>query len=300
MRPSLAAILFVALLLAVSGLCAPTAGADVFDRFERARASYQAGEYERAAREFSALSKDEALLVDNPMLIVESLKYLGVSLLFMGDERGAVREFEQLLRIEPGYRLDPVVFPGPALDRFEEVRQKLERERLEEERRIEEASEAQRLRELELSLERDLRMKMLEELASKERVEIRNSRGLALLPFGIGQFRNGHRPAGIFFAASQSAFAAMALGTFIAHAALPSANDPAQDRELILEAERRRAALNWGSAGAFTLLYLISIIDAQVRYVPFRVEERERELPELGNKPRARFTIEPDGVGLRF
>lgn len=290
----------VAISVMLAALSVSAAAADAFDRFERARLAYQAGEYERAAADFSALASDDALLVDNPMIVVESRKYLGVSLLFMGDERGASREFEALLRLEPGYRLDPIAFPGPALDRFEEVRLKLERERLEEERRAREAAEASRRREIELNLERDLRMKMLEELAQKERVEIRNSRGLALLPFGVGQFRNGHRAAGIFFAASQAAFGGMALGTFIAHAALPSANDPAQDRDLILEAERRRAILNWSSAGAFTLLYLIAIIDAQARFVPVLYEEREREIPELSQKPRVRFSIEPNGLGLRF
>lgn len=291
--------LIAATLLLFAGL-SNTASADVFERFERARAAYQAGEYERSAQDFSALAQDEVLSVDQPMIVVESLKYLGVALLFLGDEPAAIRAFEQLLRLEPGYRLDPFVFPGPALDRFEEVRRNLEREREEEARRVREEQEARRARDLELDLDRELRLKMLEDLAKKERIEIRNSRGLALLPFGVGQLRNGHRPAGIFFAVSQSAFAGMALGTFIAHAALPSANDPAQDRALILEAERRRAALNWGSAGAFTLLYLISIIDAQIRYVPFRYEERERELPELAKPTRPRFTIEPNGLGIRF
>lgn len=290
----------VAIFVFLWGVSVPKASAEVFDRFERARATYQAGEYEEAAREFSSLANDEALLLENPMIVIESRKYLGVSLLFLGDERGAAREFEALLRMEPGYRLDPVAFPGPALDRFEEVRQKLERERQDEERRAREALEASQRREIELNIEREIRLKMLEELARKERVEIRNSRGLALLPFGIGQFRNGHRAAGIFFAASQAAFGGMALGTYIAHAALPSANDPTRDRELILTAEKRRAALNWASAGAFTLVYLISILDAQIRYVPVIVEERERELPELQEKRSIDFGLTPAGLEMRF
>lgn len=274
------------------------ASADAFDRFERGREAYQRGRFQEAAAIFDALIDDEAAGLENQPLVLESRKYLGASLLFLDRPDEAARQFEALLRAEPDYRLDPIAFPAAVLSAFEEVRKRLEAEREAQRQRADEAEAARRSEELRLMLEREARYRLIEELARTERIERPNSRGLALLPFGVGQFRNGHRGAGIFFATSQSAMAAMAFATFVAHAALPSPTDLSQDRDKIREAEWRRAGLNWGSAGLFTLLYIIGVVDAQVRFVPVHVEERSRELPAISK--RVRLELEPAGFTLKF
>jgi hypothetical protein len=247
---------------------------------------------------FAALIEDEAVGIEDQPLVLESRKYLGASLLFLDKPGEAATQFELLLRAEPAYRLDPIAFPAAVLAAFDEVRDRLATERQTAQERAE-ADEAERRRE-ELSrlLEREARLKMLEDIARVERIERPNSRWLALFPFGVGQFRNGHKKAGIFFATTQSAMAGMAFATFVAHAALPSIDDPTQDRDKIRSAQRVRAGLNWGSAGLFTLLYIVSVVDAQIRYVPVRVEERERELPDVSR--RVRFELDPEGFTLRF
>jgi hypothetical protein len=272
--------------------------ADAFDRFERGRNEYARGRYADAARVFATLIEDEAVGVEDQPLVLESRKYLGASLLFLDRPGDAAEQFELLLRAEPAYRLDPIAFPAAVLAAFDEVRDRLAKERENAQERAAAEEAERRSEELSLLLEREARLKLLEEIARVERIERPNSRWLALFPFGVGQFRNGHRKAGIFFATTQSAMAGMAFATFVAHAALPSIDDPTQDREKIRSAQRLRAGLNWGSAGLFTLLYIVSVIDAQVRFVPVRVEERERELPALAR--RVRFELDPEGFTLRF
>jgi tetratricopeptide (TPR) repeat protein len=287
------------LALALAVVIAPLGAlADAFDRFEGGRDAYAEGRYQSAARVFESLIEDEALGLENQPLVLESRKYLGASLLFLDRPEEATQQFELLLRAEPEYRLDPIAFPSAVLTAFDEVRERLVKERATEHERAEEEEAQRRREELRLLLERESRLKQLEELARVERIERPNSRWLALFPFGVGQFKNGHRKAGIFFATTQGAMAGMAFATFVAHAALPSLDDPTQDRAKIRQAQRVRAGLNWGSAGLFTLLYMVSVIDAQLRYVPVRVEERERSLPDLSR--RLRFEPDPEGFSLRF
>lgn len=288
--------LLVLLALAIT-LSPARALADPFETFERGRERYAEGRYEEAARILASLVEDEEVGRESPPLVLESRKYLGASLLFLDRKEEAEDHFERLLRDEPEYRLDPIAFPAAVLETFDAVRARLDEER-EAARERQAAEEEARMEELRLLVERQGRYELLEELARVERIERPNSRWLALFPFGVGQFRNGHRKAGIFFATTQGAMAGMALATFIAHAALPSPDDLARDRERIRDAQRLRAGLNWGSAGLFTILYMVSVIDAQVRYVPTHVEERERELPELSR--HVRLELDPTGLVLRF
>lgn len=63
--------------------------------------------------------------IQDPKLMVNARRLLGVSLHVQGDEKAAREEFAQLLLIDPAHRLDPFVIPPRVIASFEDVRRLL-------------------------------------------------------------------------------------------------------------------------------------------------------------------------------
>jgi hypothetical protein len=194
--------------------------------------------------------------------------------------------FEQLLLEAPQFEPDPLSFPTDVLNAFIDTRATL-RERLsaaaqaaakaEAERRARE--EAERVRHAEY-------VRRLEDLAREDKTTVRNSRLVAAIPFGVGQFQNGQRALGWTFLGAEAALVAASIVTVpIYTTALSRRNeehalgDP--DRKEKAYADRAQAAYvtNLAVLGALVVVAGAGIAQAQLGFVESTTEQRVRPLP---------------------
>jgi tetratricopeptide (TPR) repeat protein len=297
----------VLLLLATAG----GAQGQEIEAFERAREAYDNQQYEKAAERFEELVGGEVPRLRNEPLVLESRKYLAASYLFLGRREQAKKQFELLLEREPDYQLDPVSFPSEVHQVFGKVRQRVQQER--ERRQAEQRRQQQqrRQREAQELLEAQERAQRLRDLAETVVVERDNSRVLAMVPFGVGQYQNGHEQLGLTLAITEGVLVATSVTTFALHTALASdARQPVRMDESTLEPNRRLRAYrwtNWISTGLFAAVAVAGVLDAQLRFKPEIRSTRKRELPEdlrpedessggAGPGAREGTTSAPDGI----
>ncbi len=275
--PDTAFRLLRAVILLTVVLCTlflPGAGrvhADDLSDFEAARSLYEQQSYGRAVDSFRLLVGTDPPRLTDRLLVLESRKYLAASLLFMGAEAEARTQFRWLLQQEPAYTLDPLAFPTEVLLQFEQVK-RAQREEQAERRRLEEETKL-RMQEalVEAERRRTENLARLRELASTSEIRERNSRWIASVPFGVGQFQNGDRGLGVALGILEGLAATTSITSYIAYERL------ADSRPGAGEAAWRTA--NVTSFSVFIALALIGIIDAHVRFVPERVQTQPRKLP---------------------
>lgn len=274
-------------------LLAPRVSADDLADFEAARAHYDEQRFELAVQLFEDLVGGPVPRVRNAALRLESRKYLGAAYLFVGRSDEARDQFRQLLEEDEGYTLDPLSFPAAVQTAFAQARTELleaQREAMRVEAQRLEEEERQRL--VRLAQEQE-RLRHLEELATYETIVLPNSRALATVPFGTGQFRNGNRTFGATLAVGELALLAGSVGTYVALRALLATaascgvepciidrgdpNGPPTGEELeFMDRERRIRVSNYVLTGGFIALVLVGIIEAHVNFVPERRQRRLR------------------------
>lgn len=288
------------LVLALAGWSVP-ASADELADFEQARRFYKDGEYRKAVNGFESLVGGEIARAKIPLVIQESRKYLGASYLFVGNEEAARQQFKLLLEEDPGYQLDSLSFPRAVLDVFAEMKLQVQARQTRQRRERERREAEQRKAEMKELLEQQERIKRLEELAATETVEKVNSRWIAILPFGVGQFQNGDKKLGIFFATTESALLVASITTAVVHNSLRSET---VDPDRLQDAQRAERALrisNWAVTGALVGVYLAGLIHAEVKFKPKITRTRERELPEdLRSKRSLELQLGIGGGSVRY
>jgi tetratricopeptide (TPR) repeat protein len=253
--------------------------ADELNDFEAARTRYDRHEYARAADSFRTLVGTDPPRISNALLVLESRKYYGASLLFLGKKEEARAQFRRLLEQEPDYALDPLAFPTEVVATFDEVkasvRGDLERKRAQEaaiRAEIERAAQAAE----ELRLENLVRLRTLAE----QEIEVtRNSRWIATVPFGVGQFQNGHKGLGVALAVAQGFAAATSVITFIGYQQVADDKPTFSELDETNRIKRSWYTANVASFTTFAVLALAGIIDAHMRFVPGRVRATPRSLP---------------------
>lgn len=262
------------------------AHADDLEDFDRARQAYEEGDYGAAAALLEHMVGGEVPRVRNHALALESRKYLAATYLFLGRRAEAEEQFVRLLRAEPDYPLDPAAFPAEVLALFREVKARLVAEREAEARRRAQAAEAAREAELARMIAERERITQLEALAQTETVERVNTRWVAMLPFGAGQFQNGDQRLGYFFLASEVLTFGLGVGSYYAHEALRHKDttvtvgeDPSTEQAIVRRAKAWRM-VNWVSTSVFGTLCIVGITDAMVRFQPVVRTTRARPLPE--------------------
>lgn len=256
-------------------LPSPASAGELQD-FQFAETAYDAGDYREATQRFEALLPS----LTSEILIRRSRVYLAAAYVHLGDRARAEGHFRELLRADPDFVLEEHLFSAAVVSLFNEVRAQVEQERRQ--RELEEQQRRERLRQLELDrmLRQRERMQRLEELARQEVVEQPNSRGLALLPFGVGQFRNGARGLGIAFAATEAVLLAGSVATWAWHRWLVG-RDVAPDERLDFNDRERVARIsNQVVTGVFAAVALAGVLEAQIRFKPVLRFVRERELPD--------------------
>ena len=262
--------------------------ADAFDDFRRAQRLFEAQDFQGAARRLEGLVGGEVPQVEGPLRL-ESRKYLGASYVFLERSEDAERQFEALLEEDPQHRLDPVAFSRDVVELFDRVRVRLSEAAAAEEERRRQAEEEAARREVELAQREQERVARLEALARQEVVEVQNSRFLASIPFGVGQFQNGDEVLGWTFLTAGAVFAVTSIVTGLLYldltdqlveaATLDVAANEATVQD-IRDARDTAALLNRLSILFLGVVGIAGVVDAHVRYVPSRREVRPRQLDE--------------------
>jgi hypothetical protein len=312
--------------LGLAILCFPaTARADDAQELELAKTRFDAGQYDEAAARFKAMldpaspSCDKGgpsggcRIVDRD-LIERARALHAASLLALKRGPEADAQIEALLRGNPAFQPNPAVFPQEVIDRFTNVRGRIRaeldrilQEKLDKERKARVA--AQKAVEAERRWVEDV-----QRLAGEETVVHANSRWIALLPFGVGQFQNGDRVLGTFFLVTEVLAAATSIVSAEVHtqktanalALLTTGQNSPNDEVATLASQELNAELqtlatvNRVAFGAWAAITAIGIGQAQIGYVPERVTTRRRTLPKRPPRPSAVPTVSlgPDGATL--
>lgn len=252
--------------------------ADELSDFESARRNYDKQNYSKAARGLESLVGGAVPRATNSVVRLEARKYLGATYLFLGKDEAAREQFRALLEEDPAYDIDPVAFPEAVVQTFQEVQTEVAAKRARQEALSAARKQQERTEELEALIRQQERITALEELASTETVEKVNSRWIAALPYGIGQFQNESRKLGIMFAVTESAFTVAAIATFIGHNSLRNENPAPSEIERAQRVERALRIGNWVSVGALVGFGLAGVIEAEVRFKPVIRSTRKRDL----------------------
>ncbi len=271
------------------------ARANDFDQFQNARVAYESTNYDLAADLFQGLL-DEATSDDARPLVLESRKYLAATYLFLGRQAEAENQLTLLLRAEPDYVLDPLAFPAEFVKTFSAVKVTLEQERLRQEQEKARAAAQAVEQNQRTDEERQQQVRRLVALAGSERVQELNSRWIAFIPFGVGQFQNDHDSLGLTLAISEGILLATGIASFAVHESLQGQVPDDDQRGAAEAAEATARYINQISLGLFAAVAITGIIDAQVRFRPSRTFERPRPLPD--DLRELDVVVGPGGIGV--
>jgi hypothetical protein len=264
-----------------------SARADELTQYQAALSAYQASNYPLAIKRFGVLVGGEVPKVTSRPLRLESRKYLGVSYLFVGKKNEAGVQFEKLLEEDASYTLDPLEFPSEVVEFFQSIRSKV-RSSLSvapdatappragvaspgspvDPNRASQAPvtlTAEQVRELRVLVE------------TEQEVQV-HSRWVAAIPFGVGQFQNGHAALGTALAVSQLLLLSASVITFALHSSV-SDTPPDEVTDSTRSEEQALRIANWVTSGLFFATAVAGVIDAQARFVPVVKKTRTRPLP---------------------
>jgi hypothetical protein len=300
---------------------APRARADEAQELELGKNRFDAGQYEDAVKRFttmldpsvapcekSAPKKSGRCRLTDKQLIERARAFLAASLVALGRVADADVHIETLLRANPGYAPNPALFPSEVIDRFTEVRARIRAELEAITRKEDDAALQKRLTEQKAEADEKRWLDEIQRLASEERVVRTNSRFLATLPFGVGQFQNGQSGLGWFFLVSEAALGAATIASAAVHSYNisidPKATDASGQKEVDVEivnsAIQISATLNQIAFGTWAALTVAGIIHAHATFVPETSKVVKRPIPKRPVKPTVSgsVTMAPGGAGV--
>lgn len=257
-----------------------TARANELEDLQQALSAYEAQNYQFSATLLEALVGGEQPRLQNRALVMESRKYLAASYLFLGRSTEAEQQYRRLLQEDPSYQLDPMDFPEEVQAIFKKVRQELEIQRRADDAVKKLAEEEANRRKTDKESAERAKMLDLIKLAETESVERVNSRWIALIPFGVGQFQNGDAGWGIFFSVFEGVAAATAISGYFLHEHLKGQQPKPEDLGEARFAEKSFRYANQISLTLLAVAVIAGIIDAQARFHPLETTQRPRQLPE--------------------
>ncbi len=245
---------------------------------------YMAGNYEECSSTLeSRLSGPEGDQFRDPDVIERGRLYQATCALLLGRQEEARESLSLALQNNPLMQSpDSLTFPPPLVSLFLEVRDEMQQLIAEREREQVAQLRKENERARRKAQERLRREQELEKLAQEERVVAKNSRFIAAIPFGAGQFQNNDVALGAAFLASEAALSVTALTSGIILRVLV-----AQERKLGCSNELCSQAYNRQTSAAHTTLTVstwgllgvavLGIAEAQWSF------EKERD---LGVRPR--------------
>jgi hypothetical protein len=284
--------------LAVVATLARQARADDAQAFELAKNPFDGGQYAEAHARLSALldpglppcdagpSPNGRCHLTNPELIERARALDAASLLALKRDVEADALIAAVLRANPSYQPSPAMFPQEVIDRFSTVRASIvadlraileQRERDEAQKRL----AAQQAHDKE-----EAWIAELQRQASRERWIEPNSRWIALVPFGIGQFQNGDTRLGITFAVGEAALGGASLVSVAIVNSLASTNtsmhtstDQSVDISALNAKMNAVVLVNRISFVAWGALTLAGVLQAEIAFVPEKVTYHDRPVP---------------------
>jgi tetratricopeptide (TPR) repeat protein len=251
------------------------------DAMNRARNTFEYGDYARASQMLSALV--EAGRFETPALRAEAYRLLGLSLFYQGRKGESYSAFLEYLYLDPDAELDPFYVPPGAVSFFENVKKeaadKLAPIRAQkrgelEARKKAAAEEAERRRQRELE---DDRKRLLTLQPSVERRVVQREFWVSMMPFGIGQLQNGDRSLGIGLAVAEVIAGASSAGSALLIEELRDSStgkfdNRGQASPYVLA--KRLNVVKWVGAALFYALWAGGAVHAALRYQP------EQQLPD--------------------
>ena len=246
---------------------------------------YEAGKYDECINDFAKLLPKGQPRLEDPEVIERARIYYAACLIGAGKVEPAEEQMRRAIRDNP--QMSPpssLVYPQVVVDRFIRVRlsmldeiEKAEAERLKKAQAAAKAAAARRAQERQ-------RVRRLEQLAQEEVTVVRNSRLIAAIPFGVGQFQNRDAALGYIFFGTELALASTALTSMILQLRLNAQVDAAPAER----AAQQRTVHNvlvfssWGFVGAAAA----GVLQAQLAFRPEFREKRRRPLPDDVRRPR--------------
>jgi tetratricopeptide (TPR) repeat protein len=248
--------------------------AAIEDALRRAKNEYAYGNYHDAIEQLRALLYPMKLTTDQQ--VIEARKYLALSyyLLDRLDEVG--EEFAKLLHLSPDYQLDPYTVAPPVIDMFESIRRQLKPDldiirQLRSDKQIQEPIKPGVHREIERTITK------------------RSALG-TFLPFGIGQFQNGHTGWGITFAVSEALLLAVNIAAHLVAIYGVGDDYPAEDRTLV----QVLTVTQYASLALFGFTWSLGVFHARLHFVPeIEGPTKVREVPAADSRG-------PPGLSLTF
>jgi hypothetical protein len=303
----------MASVLVAAGPTAPKAAAPsapspsaVREAFDRGRTAFGRAEYQRAIEILRPLLYPEELL-ESDGEIVQAHRMLGVAYLFENKPEEARREFEQLIRMRGDFRFDPLLDPQRVVDFFNDV--------LKENKAIaDDMLKRRQARERAAAEQRERDAALLRRPPTIIRYE-RHSFAVNFVPFGAGQFQNGHRGKGWFFLGTEALLGAVSLGAFATNFGLygltpnrrcnmdtdgaecpPAYIDHSQE-----DTSRMLTGVQVVSGGLFFAVAIWGVIDALVNFQP-EVQMPASTAGKVARTPSSdvRFTLTPGGLGAAW
>jgi hypothetical protein len=309
-RTRLRALTVLSAVVCVAASAAAQGGQGLSDsgKLDSAKTLYDAGKYTECVKQFDALIGHEPHQIHEPDVLERARIYYAACLIAVNKTPRADDQMRAAIRANPTMSPpDNLVFPQPVIERFIRVKGELideirAAEQRDLERKQKEAAAAARR-----AAREKVRVEGLEKRASEEFVIQKNSRWLAAVPFGVGQFQNRDPALGFIFLSSEALLAGTALTSMVVQLQLNARGNesPKPDPGDINPKQNAwyTALLisSWGSLAVGTA----GIAQAQIAYVPEFRETRHRELPpelrpppENGVSLRAGAIPVPGGAGL--
>lgn len=275
-----------------SGAVEAKPGEQLSDEAELSRVVglYEAGKYTECSSEVERLldptSRDP---LRQPSIVENARVYWAACLLGAGEREAADAPLRAAIHENPQMKPpDSLVFPGPVVERFLQVRDSLVTEiRAAEQARYKQAQEEARQRKQDLDRDRD-RLRQLERLAEQESVVVRNRRILSFVPFGVGQIQNREETLGYTLMASEVIFGGLSIAAIAMQSKLATEGEnQARDGRVV---DNAGLISGWGvvkraSAWTFVALAVGGVVQAQFAYVPEFKETRPRRLPPAALRP---------------
>lgn len=251
-----------------------------------ARDAFRTGSYEQSVPLLSYLLYPNARL-SRIADLVEAHILLGVSHFELGSRAEARREFDEALFLDDSISLDPLLFSEEAIAFFDERK----RVYLEQARRDDEARA--------LAEERDRLRQAIENMIVIER----RPYYINFVPFGAGQFQNGHDGKGIAFFVSQAVLGGTSAGLWVWQVGKYGYNGTVPKDEV--DTVRRLQQVQIATGLTCVALMVGGIIDSLISYesttrrpadeslLPDDLEPRQR-----GKQSAWKLAPSPLGVGV--
>lgn len=257
---------------------------------------YDAGKYTDCAKDFAGLLNPKSPNALHDAHIIETARvYYAACLIGSGHPKRAAKPLHDAIRDNPQMKTpDSTIFPQPVIDAFLAERQKLIKYIHEQEQKRVKAAQAEAHKAEKAQKERRERIARLKKLASEETIITKNSRWLAAIPFGVGQFQNREPVLGATFLTGEVLLGGTAFGMIVLQSSYANqafdAGKGAALKQNSAAAQKVLVASGWGFVGVAVL----GIVQAEIAYKPeFNDGVRPRKLPPDLQKVAESPSIEP-------